>query len=110
MSGNVCNVYPINTFNSLLQVLGKTLTMLITGSSVPGPIPNLEDDDVKAERTRVTCEIQKLTKESAVVVSGLRKKYGSKVAVQNLTLGTRFSCRLYFLVDFVVYIGCIYTF
>ncbi|KAL5263173.1 hypothetical protein ACHWQZ_G008548 [Mnemiopsis leidyi] len=71
----------------LYEVLGKTLTMLITGSSVPGPIPNLEDDDVKAERTRVTCEIQKLTKESAVVVSGLRKKYGSKVAVQNLTLG-----------------------
>ena len=67
-------------------MLGKTLTLLLTGSSIPGPIPSLEDDDVKAERTRVGCEIQKLTEESAVVVSGLRKKYGQKVAVQNLTL------------------------
>ena len=67
-------------------MLGKTLTLLLTGSNLPGPIPSLEDDDVKAERTRVGCEIQKLTEESAVVVSGLRKKYGQKVAVQNLTL------------------------
>eukprot|EP00116_Pleurobrachia_bachei_P014736 sb/3474998/ len=49
--------------------------------------PEGEDEDVQAERTRVKCEIQKLSKDSAVVTTNLRKCYGPKVAVQNLTLG-----------------------
>ena len=49
--------------------------------------PEGEDEDVQAERTRVKCEIQKLSKDSAVVTTNLRKCYGEKVAVQNLTLG-----------------------
>lgn len=49
-------------------------------------IPAGEDDDVKAERTRVLCEMQNLAKQDAVVISNLRKEYGKTVAVQNLTL------------------------
>ena len=50
--------------------------------------PNVgEDDDVKRERTRVGCNIQELSETEAVVLQHLRKEYGSKVAVQNLTVG-----------------------
>ena len=50
--------------------------------------PNVgEDDDVKRERTRVGCNIQEISESEAVVLQHLRKEYGSKVAVQNLTVG-----------------------
>ena len=67
-------------------MLGKTIS-LMGKTGVKSPIPHGEDDDVKAERTRVSCEVQKLTKESAVVMTNLRKCYGDTIAVQNLTLG-----------------------
>ncbi|XP_063678644.1 phospholipid-transporting ATPase ABCA3-like isoform X4 [Bolinopsis microptera] len=68
------------------EMLGKTIS-LMGKTGVKSPIPHGEDDDVKAERTRVSCEVQKLTKESAVVMTNLRKCYGDTIAVQNLTLG-----------------------
>ena len=46
-----------------------------------------EDDDVKRERTRVGCDMRDVAEKEAVVVRNLRKEYGSKVAVQNLTIG-----------------------
>ena len=74
-------------------MLGKTLSSLLFGTTtVDAPIPDGEDEDVKAERTRVSCELQELTKDSAVVMTNLRKCYGKKVAVQNLTLGGILPC------------------
>ena len=77
-------------------MLGKTIS-LMGKTGVKSPIPHGEDDDVKAERTRVSCEVQKLTKESAVVMTNLRKCYGDTIAVQNLTLGKIGGCFLFFI-------------
>ena len=57
----------------------------MSGGEIAEPLG--EDDDVKRERRRVMCEIQDIAKHEAVVVENLRKLYGKKVAVQNLTLG-----------------------
>lgn len=89
---NLVALFAVGTAAFLLvltnEMLGKTLSSLLFGTTtVDAPIPDGEDEDVKAERTRVSCELQELTKDSAVVMTNLRKCYGKKVAVQNLTLG-----------------------
>ena len=71
---------------------GKTISLFLnqklnTVKAADLRLPPGEDADVQAERTRVMCDIQGLSKDNAVVCTNLRKKFGSVTAVQNLTLG-----------------------
>ena len=75
-----------------LETYGKTLSLLFyqklnTIKAADLELPEGEDDDVQAERTRIMCELQGLSKDNAVVCTNLRKKFGKVTAVQNLTLG-----------------------